>query len=51
MPFNASFIQSFSSLQVEVAELQGGYNEMRHDIHQMFECMESIEAGVTYFRE
>jgi len=50
MPFDVNFLQYFSNLQVEVAELQGGYNGMRHDLHRMSSCIESIEERLTYFK-
>ena len=51
MPFDASFLQSFSNLQVEVTGLQEGYNKMRQDNQRMSGHMESIEEEVTYFRD
>ena len=50
MPFDATFVQSFVSLQVDVVSLCEGYTEMQFDLHHMVGGMDSIEEGVSYFR-
>jgi len=49
IPYDATFLQSFANLQMDVAELQEGYTTMQLDFHCMGRRMDSIEEGVSYF--
>ena len=49
-PYGDTFLQSFATLQLDVAGLREGYTEMRSDLHRMTGRMDSIEEGVSYFR-
>lgn len=50
MPLDPTFLQSFSSLQMEVSGLREGFSGMRHDIQRISGRMDSIEEGVSHFR-
>lgn len=50
MPLDPAFLQSFSTLQVEVSGLREGFTGMRADIGRISGRMDSIEEGVSYFR-
>ena len=45
-----TFLQSFSALQMEVSGIRGDYTCLRNDVHHLSDRMDSIAAGVTYFR-
>ena len=49
MPFDATFLQSFASLQMNVPDLQEECNAMQSNLHHMTGRMDSIEGGVMYF--
>jgi len=49
-PYGATFLQSFATLQLDVAGLREGYTAMQSDLHHMARRMDSIEEGVSYFR-
>jgi len=49
-PYDATFLQSFATLQLDVASLREGYTAMQSDLHRMAGRMDSIEEGVSYFR-
>ena len=49
MVFDPAFLQSFSSLQLEVAGIREGCIGMCNDIYCLPRRMESIEEGLTYF--
>lgn len=50
MPLDPAFLQSFSTLQVEVFGLREGFTGMRDNIGRLSGRMDSIEEGVSYFR-
>ena len=50
VPFDPTFLQSFSNLQVEVSGLREGFTGMRADLGHLSGRMDSIEEGVSYFR-
>jgi len=50
MPLDTTFLQSFSTLQMEVSGLREGFSGMRHDIQCISGRLDSIEEGVTHFR-
>ena len=51
MPLDATFLQSFVSLQMDVTDLREGCSAstMQSDLHCMGGIMDSIEDGVLYF--
>ena len=49
MPLDPAFLQSFSTLQVEVSGLREGFVGMRNNIGRLTGRMDSIEEGVSYF--
>jgi len=50
MPFNSSFLQPFSNLQVKVAAYVRGTTKFAITYIVIAERMDSIDIGVTYFR-
>jgi len=48
MPYDATFLQSFVNVQMDVAGLRG-YTAMQSNFHRMAGRMDSIEEGVPYF--
>jgi len=49
MPFDSTFLESFSNLKEEVGSLCKGFNELLHDTYHMAGHMDSNKEGVTYF--
>ena len=50
MSLDPTFLQSFFALQMEVSGLREGFTGMCDDLYRLSGYVDSIDAGVTYFR-